>query len=126
MINHISFPCSNLKLSSAYYDAILSALGYEKVWATDTACGYGPKGSEDIFTIKSQQVISAPGPGFHVAFTATSRTAVDEFYKQALIHGGTDKGRPGLRLNYGPNYYAAFVLDPDGHHIEAVCHNEEL
>lgn len=122
MINHISFPCTDLKLSSAFYDAIFSALGYKKVWEDETACGYGLKDGEDKFAIKLRPTVTAPGPGFHVAFTATSQNAVDEFYKEAMKHGGSDKGKPGLRLHYGPNYYAAFVLDPDGHHIEAVCH----
>ena len=62
-----------------------------------------------------------PGPGFHLAFNASTHAVVDAFHSEALRAGGTDNGRPGLRLQYGPTYYAAFVIDPDGYPIEAVC-----
>jgi predicted lactoylglutathione lyase len=64
-------------------------------------------------------------PGFHLAFASPSRQAVIDFYVAAMATGGIDYGRPGLRPHYGPNYYAAFVIDPDGHHLEAVCTNNE-
>lgn len=122
MIDHVSFPCSDLTLSQKFYDAVLSSLGYVRVWSTGSAHGYGTPGAEDKFAIKVQTAVNVPGPGFHVAFSAPNRESVDRFYEAALAHGGADKGAPGLRPHYGPTYYAAFVLDPDGHHIEAVCH----
>jgi catechol 2,3-dioxygenase-like lactoylglutathione lyase family enzyme len=85
------------------------------------AIGYGIAGGEDSFAIKwrTEGAIAA-GPGFHVAFSAPSRQAVDGFHREALQHGGIDNGPAGLRPEYGPNYYAAFVIDPDGFRVEAV------
>ena len=78
-------------------------------------------GEEDKFAIKLRgSAALAPGPGFHLAFAAPDRAAVDRFYDAALRTGGQDNGPPGLRPHYGPDYYAAFVIDPDGYHIEAV------
>lgn len=83
--------------------------------------GYGTPGGGDKFAIKlSRGAVSAPGPGFHVAFAASSRESVVRFYEEALRHGGVDNGAPELCLDYGENYYAAFVIDPDGYPIEAV------
>jgi catechol 2,3-dioxygenase-like lactoylglutathione lyase family enzyme len=87
--------------------------------------GYGRDKGEDKFAIKAAGDVQAPSPGFHVAFEAPSRQAVDEFYRAALEHGGSGNGAPGLRLQYGPNYYAAFVRDPDGYRIEAVISARE-
>jgi catechol 2,3-dioxygenase-like lactoylglutathione lyase family enzyme len=70
---------------------------------------------------KQSSPVRPPGPGFHLAFNAESQSAVNAFHSEALGAGGTDNGRPGLRPQYGPTYYAAFVIDPDGHPIEAVC-----
>jgi len=78
-------------------------------------------GGGDKFAIKSSQGVPAvPGPGFHVAFAAPHRDAVDQFYREALRHSGLDNGAPELCLEYSDNYYAAFVIDPDGYRIEAV------
>ncbi len=127
MLHHISFGVSDIERSAKFYDAVLAALGYERVWTdagkgkSGAAVGYGEKGGGDKFAIKLQQGVPlAPGPGFHLAFAAKSRAAVDAFHLAAMQTGGSDNGAPGLRLHYGPAYYAAFVVDPDGHHIEAV------
>ena len=121
MLHHLSFGVSNLKRAAALYDAALSALGYVRVWSDATAIGYGQAGSGDKLAIKlSERGVVAPGPGFHVAFAAPSREAVVRFHAAALKHGGQDNGAPGLRLEYGENYYAAFVTDPDGYRVEAV------
>ena len=121
MLHHLSLGVTNLERSAAFYDAALAALGYVRVWNDATAIGYGVAGGGDKLAIKLQpHAVVAAGAGFHVAFAAPSREAVAHFYAAALAHGGTDNGAPGLRLEYGANYYAAFVLDPDGHHIEAV------
>jgi len=121
MLHHISFGVTNLERSAAFYDATLSALGYVRVWADETAVGYGHPGGDDKLAIKLQSVKAVPpGPGFHLAFSAPSREAVALFHAEALKNGGTDNGAPGLRPDYGDNYYAAFVVDPDGYRVEAV------
>jgi catechol 2,3-dioxygenase-like lactoylglutathione lyase family enzyme len=121
MLHHLSFGVIDLRRSAAFYDATLSALGYVRVWADKTAVGYGYPGGDDKLAIKLGPTgIVVPGPGFHVAFAATSREAVSRFHEEALRHGGKDNGAPGLRPDYGEHYYAAFVVDPDGYRIEAV------
>ncbi len=121
MLHHLSFGVSNLALSGAFYDAALGALGFKRVFEDETAIGYGLIESEDKLCLKLQRNgVVAPGAGFHVAFAASSREAVDRFHSTALKVGGRDNGRPGLRPEYGPHYYAAFLVDPDGHRIEAV------
>ncbi|MDE1994852.1 MAG: VOC family protein [Rhizobiaceae bacterium] len=127
MLHHISFGVSDIQKAATFYDAAFAPLGYVRVWADlnpgdhDQAIGYGPPGGGDKFAIKSRgSDARAPGSGFHLAFAAPSRDAVVCFHDAALAHGGTDNGPPGLRLHYGPNYFAAFVIDPDGHRIEVV------
>ncbi|MBP1879247.1 glyoxalase [Agrobacterium rubi] len=126
MLHHLSLGVSDIKRASAFYDAALSMLGYVRVWSDiregeqGQAVGYGLPGSGDKFALKHHDGYSPPGNGFHLAFTAPSREAVNAFYQAALANGGDDNGAPGLRPHYGPNYYAAFVIDPDGHRIEAV------
>jgi catechol 2,3-dioxygenase-like lactoylglutathione lyase family enzyme len=121
MLHHASVPISELALSAEFYDATLSALGYVRVWEDETAVGYGLPGGGDKFAIKltSRRPV-VPGEGFHIAFSAPSREAVESFYKAALAHGGKDNGGSGLHPEYGQDYYAAFVFDPDGYRIEAV------
>ena len=121
MLHHLSFGVLNLERAAAFYDAALSALGYVRVWSDATAIGYGCEGGGDKLAIKlSTGGVVAPGPGFHVAFAAPSRAAVARFHAAALENGGQDNGAPGLRPQYGENYYAAFVIDPDGYRVEAV------
>jgi catechol 2,3-dioxygenase-like lactoylglutathione lyase family enzyme len=128
MLHHISLGVADVEASARFYDAALAALGYVRVWSDirpgehDQAVGYGLPGGGDRLALKQAgQAIGAPYAGFHVAFSAPSRESVDNFHAAALSAGGEDRGRPGLRERYGPNYYAAFVVDPDGHHLEAVC-----
>ena len=121
MLHHLSLGVSNLERSAAFYDAALAALGYVRVWSDATAIGYGVARGGDKLAIKLQRHgVLAAGPGFHVAFAAPSREAVAAFHAAALLHRGTDNGAPGLRPEYGTAYYAAFVVDPNGHRIEAV------
>jgi catechol 2,3-dioxygenase-like lactoylglutathione lyase family enzyme len=121
MLHHVSFGVSNLERSAAFYDAALAALGYVRVWADSSAVGYGLAQGQDLFAVKLRAGDAvAPGAGFHLAFAAPSREAVARFHAEALAHGGLDNGAPGLRPAYGPNYFAAFVIDPDGFRIEAV------
>lgn len=121
MLHHLSFCVADLERSAAFYDAALWPLGYVRVWSDTTAVGYGFPSGGDKFAIKlSQKPPSVPGPGFHLAFAAPHRDAVDQFYHAALRQGGLDDGAPELCLEYGENYYAGFVIDPDGYRIEAV------
>lgn len=127
MLHHLSFGVTQLRRSADFYDAVLEPLGYVRVWTDfegdpDTqAIGYGEPGGGDKLAFKQLSSASgAPGPGFHLAFSAPSRDAVDRFHEIALRHGAIDNGRPGLRPDYGDDYYAAFIIDPDGFHIEAV------
>ncbi|HEU0200576.1 MAG TPA: VOC family protein [Burkholderiaceae bacterium] len=120
MLHHLSFGVSDLQHSGAFYDAALGALGYRRVFEDATAIGYGLVDGDDKLCLKLRPGVNAPGAGFHVAFAAPSREAVDRFHAAALTVGGKDNGAPGLRPEYGPHYYAAFLIDPDGHQIEAV------
>lgn len=121
MLHHLSFAVADLKRSAAFYDAALGELDYVRVWADESAVGYGYAGGGDKFAIKlSREVFNIPEAGFHVAFAAPDREAVDRFYQAALLYGGVDNGAPELCLDYGEHYYAAFVIDPDGYRIEAV------
>jgi catechol 2,3-dioxygenase-like lactoylglutathione lyase family enzyme len=120
MLHHISLGVSDLARSAAFYDAVLAPLGYVRVWTDETAIGYGVAGGGDKLAIKLRDGAVAPGPGFHLALAAPDRASVDRFHEAALRHGGRDNGAPGLRPQYGPGYYAAFVVDPDGYRIEAV------
>jgi catechol 2,3-dioxygenase-like lactoylglutathione lyase family enzyme len=121
MLHHLSFAVTDLARSGAFYDATLAVLGYERVWADDTAIGYGLSGGGDKFAIKLRATdVTVPREGFHVAFAAPSRAAVSLFYQKALELGGKDNGGAGLHPEYGENYFAAFVFDPEGYRIEAV------
>jgi catechol 2,3-dioxygenase-like lactoylglutathione lyase family enzyme len=123
MLGHLSFGVCDLERAIAFYDATLAPLGLTRVWTKPHAVGYGyPPGPGELLALKKQSsAVKPPGPGFHLAFNAPSRAAVDAFHSGALRAGGSDNGHPGLRPHYRPTYYAAFVIDPDGHPIEAVC-----
>ncbi|MCB5186779.1 VOC family protein [Methylobacillus caricis] len=123
MLRHISFAVTDLQASAAFYDAALGALGYRRVFEDDTAIGYGIEDGKDKFCLKLRSPATPPGTGFHLAFSAPTREAVNLFHVLALAVGGHDNGQPGLRPHYGENYYAAFLVDPDGHHIEAVIND---
>jgi len=129
MIDHLGFPVSEYARSKAFYAQALAPLGYSlvmEVGAEHTeskfpAAGFGADGKPD-FWIGGEGGLRGM---LHVAIVATDRAAVDEFHRAALAAGARDNGAPGLRPHYHANYYAAFVLDPDGHNIEAVCHAPE-
>ena len=124
MLHHISLAVADLDRSAAFYDAALAPLGYVRVWSHATAIGYGLPGGGDKFAIKARgREPAVPAAGFHLAFAAPSRGSVDAFHRVALGSGGRDNGAPGLRPQYAPDYYAAFVFDPDGYRIEAVIHS---
>ena len=118
MLDHVTLGVSDIARSQAFYDSALRPLGIERLYADgDSAAGYGANGKA-FFWIGRKGVLQT---GAHVAFTAPERETVDRFYKAALAAGGKDNGPPGLRPQYHADYYGAFVFDPDGHNIEAVC-----
>lgn len=120
MLHHLSLGVRDLHAAGRFYDAVLAALGYRRVFEDDTAIGYGLVDEEDVLCLKLRDDATAPGPGFHLAFAAQSPAQVDAFHAAAMATGGRDNGPAGLRPDYGDSYYASFVVDPDGHRIEAV------
>lgn len=119
MIDHLTLSSSNYEKSKSFYQAALSPLGYRlaKEFGNDVS-GFGIGDRLDFWLANDAQKTQ---PVFHLAFVAESHEQVDQFHKAALLAGGIDNGAPGLRERHGPNYYAAFVLDPDGQNVEAVC-----
>ena len=126
MIDHVGFPVSDYGRAKAFYARALAPLGYGLVMEVAAeqnpsgaaAAGFGADGKPD-FWIGGEGGLAKP---LHIAILSRDRAGVDGFYKAALAAGGRDNGAPGLRPHYHPNYYGAFVLDHDGHNIEAVCH----
>lgn len=122
MLDHLSLGVSDIARSVAFYDAVLAPLGYVQVFLGERFVGYGIEPPDEKLALIRVEGAVASGPGTHLAITAPSREAVDGFHAAALRAGGTDEGAPGPRPKYGEHYYAAFVRDPDGHKLEAVCH----
>jgi len=121
MIHHLSLPVTNLERSAAFYDAALAPLGYERTLTEDNVVGWGFIDNGDIFSIRDrpgEKIMT--GDGLHLAFIGRTHEAIDQFHQAALAHGGTDNGGSGFNPEYGPDYYAAFVFDPDGYRMEAV------
>lgn len=121
MLNHISIGVADIDRAKRFYDAALSPLGYRCHYAGDDSLGYGAETSVFLIDKAERPVEADTGSHLHFCFDAPSRGSVDAFHAAALESGGSDNGGPGLRDNYGPNYYAAFVVDPDGYRIEAYC-----
>jgi catechol 2,3-dioxygenase-like lactoylglutathione lyase family enzyme len=128
MLDHIGFGVSDITRSKAFYTNALAPLGYGIVMEVTpqqsggyTGVGFGAN-RKPSFWIGSGEHLQGR---LHVAFVANDRAAVDAFYQAAIAAGGHDNGAPGLRPHYHPNYYGAFVLDPDGHNVEAVCHKPQ-
>ncbi len=124
MLDHVSLGVTDFARSQDFYDRALAPLGMKRIFNFEGAAGYGEE-QRPVFWIGTpldpgRKV--APGGGTHVAFAARDRKAVDAFHKAALGAGGKDDGKPGLRPIYHADYYGAFVLDPDGHKVEACCH----
>jgi catechol 2,3-dioxygenase-like lactoylglutathione lyase family enzyme len=121
MINHISIGSADLGKARKFYDAALKPLGYTSLSEDDSSAGYGSDKAKFWVIETARPVAQNPESGLHLCFDAPTRKSVDAFYKAALAAGGKDNGKPGVRENYSANYYAAFVIDPDGHRIEAYC-----
>lgn len=130
-LGHISIGVRSYDVSKAFYTAILAPLGLKLVYDSEAddpgkkavrTLGYGPDADHELLNIfEFGDDAAPPGPGFHLAFNAQTRDAVLEFHAKAVQSGGADNGRPGVREHYGDNYFAAFVVDPDGWRLEAVC-----
>ena len=118
IIDHIGLAVNDYAISKTFYTKVLGTLGIELVMEIESWAGFGKNGKPE-FWFGIEDIAQSP---MHIAFTADSRQQVDAFYSAALAAGATDNGEPGIRSIYHPNYYGAFVLDPDGHNIEAVCH----
>ncbi|MDB6060661.1 MAG: hypothetical protein JWM78_764 [Verrucomicrobiaceae bacterium] len=128
MIDHTGVVVSDFDKSKQFYRAALRPLGFELVVefpaavtkSTDVG-GFGEPGKPEFWINRG----TPNKPSIHIAFRANDRATVDAFYKAAIAAGGADNGAPGIRAHYHPNYYGAFVHDPDGHNIEVVCHNPQ-
>jgi catechol 2,3-dioxygenase-like lactoylglutathione lyase family enzyme len=127
VLDHVSLGVSDIDRSRRFYDAALRPLGLVRTVDFGRGSDYGAApGSLGVeFTITRETSIQAPAPGAHVCFRAPNRAAVQDFHGASLAAGGRDDGAPGLRPRYHADYYAAFVFDPDGHRVEAVCHAPE-
>ena len=122
-IDHVKLPVRDLEASRRFYTAALAPFGYRLVYDGPTSLGFGVGDGGDADEPFAVERKGTPDVASHVAFTAASPAQVDAFHEAALAAGGRDNGAPGERP-YGNVYYAAFVLDPDGHNIEAVYHGE--
>lgn len=121
MLDHVSIGVRDLKTAKRFYDAALKPLGYTCLHEFDGTLGYGDKAAGLWVSAAESPVPADPKSGLHFCFSAPDRQSVAAFHDAALKAGGRDNGKPGLRTDYGPNYYAAFVIDPDGYRIEAYC-----
>jgi catechol 2,3-dioxygenase-like lactoylglutathione lyase family enzyme len=121
MINHLSLGVRDAKKAKTFYDAALKPLGYACLSDSPGSLGYGKEAVVLWLGETASPVPADPKSGLHLCFDAPTRKSVDAFHKAALAAGGRDNGKPGLRADYGPDYYAAFVIDPDGYRLEAYC-----
>lgn len=118
MYDHIGLKVKDLDASVSFYTASLAPLGHVLCTHEDDYAGFGPAGAPALWLYPTKK---STGPGVHVALRAADHGAVDNFHRKGLKAGGKDNGKPGPRADYGPTYYAAFLIDPDGNNIEAVC-----
>lgn len=127
MLDHVSIAVTDLDRAERFYDVVMAALGVAKVGREETWIGYGLRArptypDRTYLSIRRRDEPIAANTGRHWAFKAPSRRAVDEFWRAGLAAGGRDDGAPGLRPDYHADYYGAFLIDPDGNRVEAVCH----
>jgi len=118
MYDHIGIAVRDIDASVRFYGAALRSLGYVLCSRDDSGASFGPKDEPGLWLYPTK---GTKGLGAHIAFRATERAMVDRFHAGGLEAGGRDNGRPGVRADYSPTYYAAFLVDPDGNNVEAVC-----
>ena len=121
MFDHVSIGVSDIKRTGRFYDAALQPLGFKRLSDGESSLGYGDKGVQLWISATEKPVKADMESGLHFCFSAKDRAAVDAFHAAALKAGGKDNGKPGIRADYSPKYYAAFVIDPDGYRLEAYC-----
>ena len=121
MLNHVSIGVADLERTKRFYDAALAPLGYTQKFSGEGFVAYGGARTQ-LYIAQTEHVPTPhPGSGLHFCFDGPDRAAVDAFHAAGLAHGGTDNGAPGLRTQYEPDYYGAFLIDPDGWRVEAYC-----
>jgi catechol 2,3-dioxygenase-like lactoylglutathione lyase family enzyme len=136
MLDHVSIRVADYDRSKKFYEAVLAPLGYTLAMESDSGAGFRRTSIPDFWIKQGEatnvgvrteppELHACGGPFVHIAFASDDRSMVDAFHRAALAAGARDNGAPGLRPSYHPNYYGAFVLDPDGYNIEAVCHRAE-
>ena len=121
MYDHVGLKVKDLEASVRFFEAALSPLGHVLCSHDGTGAGFGPPGKPALWLHAAPGVVAK---GVHIAFRAPDRAAVAAFHKAGLDAGAADNGQPGLRPDYSPTYYAAFLVDPDGNNVEAVCHGD--
>ena len=125
MFDHVSIGVTDPARSKAFYDAALKPLGISRLYDGEHGTGYGTERAQFWLNPTNSPPPQNPASGCHICFRTGSRAAVQAFHALALSHGGEDDGAPGIRPQYSPGYYAAFVTDPDGYRIEAVTFSPE-
>ncbi|HEY2773811.1 MAG TPA: VOC family protein [Candidatus Binatia bacterium] len=126
MYSHVTLGTNDFDRAARFWDAVMAALGHPVLFKAPTVLAYGTPTGEKLFILSPFDGGAAgPGNGVHAAFKVDSRRTVDEFHRVALANGGSDEGAPGLRPHYHPNYYGAYVRDPDGNKVQAVCHRKD-
>ena len=126
MFSHVTIGTNDLERAAAFYDEVMKALGHERFYAGDGLMGYGKADGDQTWVVNPYDGEPATvGNGTHIAFLARDRASVNAFHAAAMSNGGSDEGVPGLRPHYHENYYGAYVRDPDGNKLQAVCHHGE-
>lgn len=126
MFSHITVGTNDFERAAGFYDAVLGVLGHERFISGEGYIGYGKPNDNQFWVLSPfNKQAASPGNGNHVAFLAPNRAAVRAFHETALANGGSDEGAPGPRTHYHPNYYGAYVRDPEGNKLQAVCHHAE-
>ena len=124
MFSHVTLGCNDFARARPFWLAVMDVLGHPKFVDREGCIAFGGDAGPSTFVVTPyDRETAAPGNGVHVAYVVASRSLVDAFHAAALAHGGTDEGSPGLRPQYHPNYYGAYVRDPDGNKLQAVCHS---
>ena len=118
MFDHVGLKVKDVAASARFYEAVLAPLGFVLDAQDASYAGLGPKGAPALWLYRAD--VKRAGAGTHVAFKARDRRAVDRFHAAGIAAGGIDNGAPGVREDYGPTYYAAFLIDPDGNNVEAA------
>jgi len=126
MFSHVTIGSEDPNKAAVFYDAVLATLGIKLLFSGDGVVAYGELTGPKTFILKPfNGNPHVPGNGGHVAYLAKTRAQVDAFYKAAMENGGSDEGSPGLRPQYHANYYGAYVRDPEGNKLQAVCHSKQ-